>query len=53
MVESDGHASSVEVQQSSGHEILDNAARECVAKWTFPPESVGPICYRFDFAIPK
>jgi protein TonB len=33
----DGHASGVDVADSSGHDALDRAAREAVAKWRFRP----------------
>jgi TonB family protein len=40
-VGSDGRASSVEVAQSSGHEILDEAAKECLTKWMFRSDEIG------------
>ncbi|WP_374087305.1 energy transducer TonB [Methylomicrobium lacus] len=40
-VTADGHAASVQVQQSSGHEILDEAAVEAVKNWTFIPAKRG------------
>jgi len=40
-VTADGHSASVEVQQSSGHELLDAAAIEAVKNWTFIPAKRG------------
>lgn len=40
-VATDGHAAQVLLQQSSGYERLDNAAREAVAKWRFVPARRG------------
>jgi periplasmic protein TonB len=40
-VTADGHSASVQVQQSSGHDILDEAAVEAVEGWTFIPAKRG------------
>lgn len=53
LLATDGHPASVEVRRSSGHDVLDNAARECVAKWTFPAGKSGPITVPITFAIHK
>ncbi|WP_051911371.1 energy transducer TonB [Methylomicrobium agile] len=40
-VTADGHSAAVAVQQSSGHELLDEAAVEAVRQWTFIPAKRG------------
>ena len=40
-VTADGHSADVSVLQSSGHELLDDAAIEAVRKWTFIPAKRG------------
>ena len=42
---------SVEVAQSSGHEILDESAKNCVAKWTFPTKAIGTNTVPISFKI--
>ncbi|MGJ0485176.1 MAG: TonB family protein [Methylomicrobium sp.] len=40
-VTADGHSAGVQVQQSSGHDLLDEAAVEAVKSWTFIPAKRG------------
>lgn len=40
-VTADGHSAEVAVQQSSGHDMLDQAAIETVKNWTFIPAKRG------------
>jgi len=40
-VTADGHSAGISVQQSSGHEMLDEAAIEAVKHWTFIPAKRG------------
>lgn len=40
-VTADGHSAGISVQQSSGHEMLDDAAIEAVKNWTFIPAKRG------------
>jgi len=40
-VTADGHSAGISVQQSSGHEMLDEAAIEAVKNWTFIPAKRG------------
>jgi TonB family protein len=53
VVGSDCRASAVEVAQSSGHGILDDAAKECVRKWTFLPNEIGTNMETIRFNIMK
>ena len=39
----DGHVSEARVEQSSGHRVLDNAAREGVAAWNFDRRFAGRV----------
>lgn len=41
-VSADGHAERVEINASSGFELLDAAAREAVVRWRFVPARRGP-----------
>jgi protein TonB len=57
-VREDGVASEVEIEQSSGYELLDNSARQTVQRWHFVPGARGniavaswveiPIAFRLD-----
>ena len=38
-----GHVSEARVERSSGHRVLDNAAREGVAAWNFDPRFAGRV----------
>lgn len=40
-VQASGKPGAVTVQKSSGHELLDDAAKEAVSKWTFVPATQG------------
>jgi periplasmic protein TonB len=53
VVGSDGRPSSIEVAQSSGHEILDDAAKDCVEKWTFRPDQIGAYNASIAFKLMK
>lgn len=44
----DGTAASVEVTKSSGHPILDRAARDAVARWHFRPAEQNGVPVRSD-----
>ncbi len=43
LVAPDGHAQSVEIEQSSGHPDLDRAARNAIAAWHFRPALRGGL----------
>lgn len=53
VVRSNCRAASIEVAQSSGHEILDDAAKDCVSKWRFRPEEVGTNMESIAFILAK
>jgi len=40
-IDVDGHVKAAEIAQSSGHEVLDEAALEAVRTWTFEPAHEG------------
>lgn len=40
-VGANGRPTSIQVQRSSGHEVLDNAATDAVKSWTFAPATQG------------
>lgn len=42
-VQASGKPGAVNVQKSSGHELLDSAAKEAVSKWTFVPATQGGV----------
>lgn len=42
-VDVDGHAEAVEIVRSSGHDLLDEAARRAVAAWRFVPGRLAGI----------
>lgn len=54
MVEVDrkGMAVKVEVKQSSGYQLLDQAALEAVRHWRFQPERIGDIPFESKVTIP-
>lgn len=54
MVEVDrkGMAVKVEVKQSSGYQLLDQAALEAVRRWKFQPERIGDIPFESKVTIP-
>ena len=52
VVESDGQPSSVEVSQSSGYAVLDDAAKATVSRWTFNSKG-GTFMVPFEFRLPK
>ncbi len=41
LVSSKGNVLELEVAKSSGHEILDKAAKEAVQRWRFAPTRLG------------
>jgi protein TonB len=43
LVNHDGAVGQIEVQQSSGHAVLDEAARQAVHGWRFSPARIGSI----------
>ena len=47
-----GRSASVQVQQSSGHEILDEAAVEAVKNWTFIPAKRGTTPVASSVTVP-
>jgi TonB family protein len=51
VVGGDGRPSSVELAESSGHGVLDDAAKECAGKWTFRPEEKGTNLVRMAFTL--
>jgi protein TonB len=51
LVATDGSALSVDIAQSSGHPLLDRAAREAVAKWRFRPGTQGGIAMPTHFPV--
>lgn len=42
-VDASGHPASVDIRQSSGHDVLDKAALAAVRRWTFVPAKRGSI----------
>lgn len=54
MVEVDrkGMAVKVEVKQSSGYQLLDQAALDAVRRWRFQPERIGDIPFESKVTIP-
>lgn len=42
-VAADGHCGEVQVQRSSGHDVLDEAALDAVKKWRFVPAKRGDV----------
>lgn len=52
-VRPDGTAESAAVVQSSGHDILDRAARSTIAQWRFRPASIGhkPVAGTIDVPV--
>lgn len=52
-VRPDGTAESAAVVQSSGHDILDRAARTTIAQWRFRPASIGhkPVAGTIDVPV--
>lgn len=59
LVKADGTVEACEVESSSGHELLDEAARAALKRWRFRPRIVGgrarPFTVRvpFDFLPPR
>lgn len=51
-VEQDGLPSSVEVQESSGYKILDDAAVAAIRQWRFKPAQSGRLTFRSTITIP-
>jgi len=52
LVGNNGRPYSVEVAKSSGHEILDDSAKEFVAtRWTFPTNAIGTNTASISFKI--
>jgi periplasmic protein TonB len=51
-VTSDGHAAEVDVQRSSGHEVLDESALEAVRKWRFVPAKRGDLAQASWVTVP-
>jgi protein TonB len=41
LVDEDGRTKAIEVNQSSGHDMLDRAATEAIKKWRFVPARAG------------
>ncbi|QSA98644.1 energy transducer TonB [Methylococcus sp. EFPC2] len=51
-VSPDGHAMEVNVQRSSGHEVLDESALEAVRKWKFVPAKRGDVAQASWVTVP-
>jgi len=45
----DLHASAIEIIQSSGHAILDQAAMDAVKKWTFDSNRIKNLKVELEF----
>ena len=41
LVDEKGRTKAIEVNQSSGHDLLDRAATEAIKKWRFVPAHAG------------
>lgn len=48
----DGHCDEVNVQRSSGHEVLDEAALEAVRQWSFVPSRHGSVAVASWVTVP-
>ena len=51
-VEKDGHPSSVTVAQTSGYQMLDQAAVDTIRDWRFKPAKSGPLSFASTINIP-
>ena len=51
-VDKDGHSSKVNVLQSSGYDILDNAAVKTVGEWKFRPAKMGNMAVESSVQVP-
>ncbi len=51
-VQSDGKPGDVNVEQSSGYKILDDAAMKAVKKWQFKPAGIGNVFFSTWVRIP-
>lgn len=51
-VTADGHSADISVQQSSGHELLDEAAVEAVKNWSFIPAKRGDTPVASTVSVP-
>jgi protein TonB len=52
LVERDGKAAQVEVERSSGHQMLDESAVKAVKEWQFLPARVGSLTFSSWVKIP-
>jgi protein TonB len=52
VVQASGKPGAVKVQQSSGHDLLDEAAVEAVTKWTFAPATRGGAAIAGSVTVP-
>jgi TonB family protein len=48
-----GRVESVRTLVSTGHEILDNAARDSLAKWRFKSDSIDKVVVPVEFKLTK
>ncbi len=51
-VTADGHVESCEIETSSGHELLDEAARKALRKWRFKPRRTNGVAHPFTARVP-
>lgn len=51
-VDQKGIPAQVEVERSSGHKLLDQAALKAVRRWRFQPEQIGGLSVKSRVAIP-
>ena len=51
-VQSNGNPEEIEVENSSGHKILDDAAVKAVKKWKFKPAGIGNVSFSTWVKIP-
>src|SRR5579862_30873 len=52
VVSAEGHSKRVEVKQSSGFPLLDDAAIEAVKDWEFDPARIGTVPVESEIAVP-
>jgi protein TonB len=51
-VSADGHVESCEIETSSGHDLLDKAARKALRKWRFKPRRTNGVAHPFTARVP-